>query len=413
MSDETALHPRSGEAPGTVAPATLLERLDPAAGAPPSAPATEPLPRERPVSRRRVPRSTLRERLTREPARFTFDAAVAAMMHATGRADPGAAVRFHALPGLSFVGADVLAAEPVGDRYRAVIGMLGLTGPGGLLPRPYTAAINTEQRRRSAALGAFLNLLAQRALAQFAAAGIKYRLHRLADAAAIDARGGDRPNAPRRNGLDDSLLALTGHATPGLAERLPFGTDPLFFYAGAFAARPRSADRLAAILSDWLGQAVEVEQFAGRWLDIDPDQVTGLPGVGRLGRFNQLGVDAVIGTRAWDIQSRIVLRLGPLRLDAFSALLPGGETLRRLTALARVYLDGATAFRVNPVLAADAVPPLVLDRQAPPRLGWNSWRPTERPRRLDARDASFASDDPVIDAPGPGPGPGPGMKPIA
>lgn len=403
MSDETALRRGSGGEPGKVASVTLLEGLDPVFAAPPSLPTPGPVPRERPAPRRRMLRSTLRERLTREPARFTFDAAVAAMMHATGRADPGAAVRYHALPGLSFVGADVLAAEPAGDHYRAVIGMLGLTGPGGLLPRPYTAAINTEQRRRSTALGAFLDLLAQRALAQFAAAGIKYRLHRLADAAAIDARSSDRPDASRRNGLDDSLLALTGHATPGLAERLPMGTDPLFFYAGAFAARPRSADRLAAILSDWLGQVVEVEQFAGRWLDIDPGQRTGLPRAECLGQFNQLGVDAVIGTRTWDIQSCIVLRVGPLRLDAFSALLPGGETLRRLTALARAYLDAATAFRINPVLAADAVPPLVLDRQAPARLGWNSWLPTERPRRLDAREASFASNDPVIDTPATGP----------
>ena len=402
MSDGAALRPGPGGTHGGVL-ATHVEELDHIPGtafAPRPAPVPVPNPVPEPALRGRSAsrRRTLREQLTEEPAHFTFDAAIAVMMHATGCADPAEAVRFHAIPGLAFVGADVLAAEPAEGRYRAVIGFLGLTGPGGLLPRPYTAAVNIQQRRRSPALGAFLDLLGRRALAQFAAAGIKYRLHRLADAAAIGATAGGQSDTFRRNGLDDSLLALTGHATPGLAERVPFGTDPLFFYAGAFAARPRSADRLAAILSDWLGEAVEVEQFAGRWLDIDPDQVTVLPRAGCPGRFNRLGVDAVIGNRSWDIQSCIVLRVGPLQLAAFSALLPGGETLRRLATLARGYLDGAAIFRVNPVLAADAVPPLVLDPRAPARLGWNTWLPTACERRHPARDASFASNSAALAA---------------
>lgn len=387
MSDRAAPRPQPyGPAPSTV------ETRDEAPEAHPVPP--EAVARRRPPSRRR----TLRERLIEEPTRFTFDAAVAAMMRVTGRSDPGAAIRFHAPPGLGFVAADVLAVEPNGDRFRATVGLLGLTGPGGLLPRPYTEVVNGEQRRRSTALAAFLDVLAQRALAQFAAAGIKYRPHRSADA--IDAGCHDPAVFHASDALGDGLLALTGHATPGLAERLPFGTDPLFFYAGAFAARPRSADRLAAILSDWLGQTVEVEQFAGRWLVIDSDQRTTLSGSDQGGgQFNRLGDDAAIGARFWDIQSRIVLRIGPLGLDEFRALLPGGGTLWRLTTLARAYLDGEVAFVVNPVLAADAVPLLVLGTHGAASLGWNSWLPTGNPRRHDAGEASFGSDDPVIDRP--------------
>jgi type VI secretion system protein ImpH len=167
----------------------------------------------------------------------------------------------------------------------------------------------------------------------------------------------------------------------------------LLFYAGAFATRPRSADRLGALLSDWLGQTVTVEQFAGSWISLGQDQMSALPKGDRSGQFSQLGVDAAIGARAWDIQSRIVLRIGPLPLAPFEALLPGGRLLARLVSLARAYLEGEIGFAINPVLAADAVPPLALQAAAPPNLGWNSWLPTGFRRRRDAADAVFDTQD--------------------
>ena len=196
----------------------------------------------------------------------------------------------------------------------------------------------------------------------------------------------------------DALLALVGHATPGLAERQPCGTGPLLFYAGLFAARPRSADRLAALLSDWSGQAVEVEQFAGTWLPVALQERTALPGRTRAAQFNRLGVDAALGVRAWDIQSRVVLRIGPLSLGEFEALLPGTPRFAALTALVRAYLDREVEFAFNLVLAADAVPRPSLRASTPSSLGWNMWLPAGAPRRRPACEAVFAppAQDPVL-----------------
>jgi type VI secretion system protein ImpH len=335
------------------------------------------------------PQRSLVRTLLDEPWRFSFDAAVAVMMHAAGRGDPGAAIRFHAPPGLGFVPADVLSVAREGDGFHATIGLLGLTGPSGVLPRPYTETVNAEQRRRSFALAGFLDLLAQGALGQFAAAAIKYRPHRAADAAAIGAKQPGRT----KDGMRDALLAFTGYAMPGAAEQLAIGSDPLLYYAGAFAAWPRSADQLAAILSDWLGQKVEVEQFAGAWLSLGPEEKSTLPSAGRPGRFHQLGVDAAIGARAWDIQSRIVLRIGPLSMAEFTALLPGGALLNRLVGLTRAYLGDQIGFAVNPVLAADAVPPPKLAGGDAPRLGWNGWLPTSPRRQRDGTEARFGARD--------------------
>ena len=82
-------------------------------------------------------------------------------------------------------------------------------------------------------------------------------------------------SAPIR--VAEVLLALTGYATPGLAERLRAGAAPLRHYAGFFSAHPRSADRLEALASDWLGRPVKVEQFAGAWMALPLDQRTRLP----------------------------------------------------------------------------------------------------------------------------------------
>ncbi|MET0313676.1 MAG: type VI secretion system baseplate subunit TssG, partial [Hansschlegelia sp.] len=177
---------------------------------------------------------------------------------------------------------------------------------------------------------------------------------------------------------------------PALQARLRPGVDPLLFYSGAFAARPRSADRLAAILSDWMGRPVVVEQFAGVWLELGRDQMTALP-KGGAGRFNQLGVDAAVGARAWDIQSRVAIRIGPLDLRQFRALLPGGGLLEPFAALIRAYLGGGTGFVVNPVLAASAVAAPTLGPASPCLLGWTGWLPISAGRKTDAGEATFSS----------------------
>jgi hypothetical protein len=105
---------------------------------------------------------------------------------------------------------------------------------------------------------------------------------------------------------------------------------------------------------------------------LPPDQRTR---IGVIGQFNKLSEDAAAGVRAWDPQARIVLRIGPLDRATFERLLPDRLALQRLVSLVRAYVGFEIGFAINPVLAADSVPPLRLDAAAdpPPRLGWNTW----------------------------------------
>ncbi len=336
------------------------------------------------------PTGSPRARLRTHPWRFHFDAAVRLLAH---RGDPAEMVRFRTPPGLAFPPADVIEVrDAAGQPPRMTVSVMGLTGPSGVLPRTYTEEVTRALRSRSRALHDFLDLLSHRFIALFARSGIKYRPARAAEQAA------DRAEP---DPVSHAMLSLTGFGTPHLAPRLAVGTEAVLHYAGLFAMRPRSADRLAAMLSDWLGRRVEVVEFAGAWLNLPPDQRTRLPAGGLPGAFCRLGVDAAAGARAWDPQARIILRIGPLNRAAFAALLPDRRALHRLVALTRAYVGFELGFAVNPVLAAAEVPPLRLDADAdpPPRLGWNTWvpgPPGTAAARVDAADAVFEAE--VIEA---------------
>jgi type VI secretion system protein ImpH len=258
--------------------------------------------------------------------------------------------------------------------------LIGLTGASGVMPRWYTEILAQSLRggmKRDSPLAAFLDLLAQRIIAGFAGSGVKYRPHLAAELAFYAKTDDAAPDKPDPMGA--VLLALTGYGTDHLADRLAIGIDPLRHYAGLFSAYPRSAARLAALASDWLGRPVEVRQFAGAWLVLGPDQQSRLPG-GRLpGQFNRLGVDCAAGARAFDQQARFILRIGPLSYAAFESLLPDRETLKRFVSLIRAYVGLEADFAVNLVLDPAEIPPLTLGGAAS-RLGWTAWLPAPAAR---------------------------------
>lgn len=343
------------------------------------------------------PRPAVLDRLRAEPRRFTFDAVVRILTFFTGRSDPAEAARYTAVAGSSFLGAEVTDVKLEADQARPQVteGVIALTGPVGVVPRQYSEAVLTDQRAHSYSLTDFFDVIAHRMVASFASAGTKYRPHRSADTGTLahERQKGDQ--------IADVLLALTGYGTPRLADRLLAGPAALRHYAGFFSAHPRSVDRLQALASDWLGRPVKVEQFAGAWLVIPPEQRTRLPVGVAPGRYGQLGVDATPGTRAWDQQARIVLKIGPLDLPYFERLLPHRPLLRDLASLIRAFVGFEVQFAVNPILAREAVPPLVLSRPedagskgAGPLVGWNTWLPTSpiTPRRTDASEPLFEGD---------------------
>ncbi len=359
------------------------------------------------TARRRTPPSVA-ALLAREPQRFPFLEAIRVLEAAErkaardprriarrplgGDADPGEELaRLASALSLAFPAAEVAAFRPEqeGEKARLVLAFLGLVGPGGILPRHYSELVLHAARAKNEALPAFLDMFVHRALSLHLRAATKYRLARLVEAAP--------PGSPDE--ATASLTAIVGFGTDGLAGRLAVPDQVPIHYGGLFAARPRSAARLEAMVADFLGRPVEVVQMVGAWLALPPSERTRLPGAGLpKGAHARLGSEAALGVRAWDTQGRFLLRLGPMPYVAFAALMPGGAALSRVVDLVRAYVGPTLGFAVNPVLEGAEVPLPRLGGTGitAPRLGWNTWlprepRPGEAPRRT-APEAVFGAE---------------------
>lgn len=330
-------------------------------------------------------------RLVRAPARFRFGAAVRLLWLASGRRDVGEAVRFSTPVSLAHPAGEVdLAVAPVAGRGGLATRLIGLVGASGPLPRWYTELVAQATRARSPAMADFLQMLAQRLVAGFAEAGVKYHPHLAAEVAQ---RTGDRGDV----GADPAgriLLALAGYDTRHLLDRLAVGSGPIQHYAGFFASRPRSADRLAALLSDWLERDVVIEEFAGSWLRLDADSQSRMPRGRVAGQFNRLGVDCAAGARAYDPQARFLIRIGRLSHVEFEALLPDRVLLHRLVSLVRAYVGMEVDFAVNLILDPGDIPVPRLGGATAPRLSWTGWLPAPAAGmtgRLRADQAVFSA----------------------
>lgn len=305
------------------------------------------------------------QRLQREPTRFSIDQAAAII--APGR-DP-VEINFRSTPRLGAPGGEVAAADIEKTELRTP--SFGLIGPGGVLPRHYTAWVDTELRKRSTALHTFVDLLARRFTGLFVKAGAKHRPTR----------------DPRQ--AQQVLAAAVGLATPHLTDTLATPLPAVLYHAGHLAARSRSAERLRGMLSEETGTKVEIVEFSGGWTRMPQAEQSQLAASGQPGRYVQLGVDAAIGSQVWDPSARFLVRLGPLSLHEFEALLPGMPLHTRLVDLTRLHVGPEQDFAFNPSLAAAEVPPLRLGASdsASARLGWTSWLTSPQARQRPATSA--------------------------
>jgi type VI secretion system protein ImpH len=314
-----------------------------------------------------------------------------------GRAGRGDPVRFAAAVMLGFPGAAVVAArhEPAAGagpasaytaRVRLEVATFGLIGPGGVLPRHYTALVLERVKRfRDRALREFLDLFTHRAISLLVRAWGKYRIP--AQRARLTTRGQgpvwDESPVPRdaTSVVLSSLIGLGGKSLPG---RLRGDEQLLLHHAGHLSRQPAAALPLEQMVADIWGVAAVVEQFTGQWLELEPADQTrlGTPANGRL------GVDAMAGRRVWSVEAAYCVRLGPLTWAEFTAWLPTGDRLGALSDLLTFHVGPTLEATVRPVLRADDVPATRLGGAGASRLGWTTWLISRQPVQ-HADDAAF------------------------
>jgi type VI secretion system protein ImpH len=244
----------------------------------------------------------------------------------------------------------------------------GLLGPNGPLPLHLTEYARERWRNAGdATFARFLDLFHHRLLSLF------YRAWAINQPAVSF----DRP--------EDDLFAnyvgsLFGLGMPTLRNRDAFPDLARLHYAGLFTNQTRHRAGLCAILKGFFRVPVAIQEFIPGWLHLGVDMRWRL---GRSRDSGTLGRSATIGARVWSCHHKFRIAFGPLGLDQYLRLLPGGDSLRRLVALVRSYVGDELDWDVNLILKREEIPPLELGRQG--LLGWTTWL-NAPPRSRDAAD---------------------------
>ena len=268
---------------------------------------------------------------------------------------------FGAHASLAFPASEIQGIDwPDQGPLRMTVNFMGLTGPEGVLPTPYTALVRERLRVSDSTLRDFFDIFNHRIVSLFYQAWRKYRFD-------VAYEQGERNRFARQ------LLSLVGLGTDGLQDRQAVPDDALIYYAGLLAQRPRSAQALRQIIADYFDVPVEVEQFSGGWYRLDAETQCSFSEGST--ESEQLGFGAVVGDEVWNQQSRVRIVLGPLTIEQYLSFLPDGPCYEALQAWTRFFSNDEFDFEVKLILERRDVPGCELGGSGAgaPRLGWVTW----------------------------------------
>jgi len=179
----------------------------------------------------------------------------------------------------------------------------------------------------------------------------------------------DRPGSDSFSVKVGSLFGL-GH--PMLRNRDPLPDHAKLHFAARFANQARSAEGLLAVIRGYFDMPANLEQYVGSWLTIpSQDQMR----LGDSPDSGSLGVTSTLGVRVWECQSKFRLTFGPLDMENYKRMLPGGASLIRLIGIVRNYVGDEFDWDVHLLLKGNEVTPARLGGFG--QLGWTTWMPSD------------------------------------
>jgi type VI secretion system protein ImpH len=345
--------------------------------------------------------------LFREPWSYEFFQAMRVLLSAVSsetRFQPDAEpVSIEAHQDLGFPASDIQSLAPpatAGGKPIMRINFLGLTGPTGVLPAPYTELVmqleaersrlelaepseppdsakrkdlERERHRKLERVSApvdFLNIFNHRLAMLFYYAWQRYRFPVQFE------------RKPDSDCVREMLLDAVGLGSMPLRKRHAFSDDFFVYYAPLLLMQVRSATALQCLLTDYFSVAVEVEQFVGTWFILDRNSVTRFQDADS--ESERLGFGVVASDQYWTQESMVRLRIGPMDFTTYCRFLPHGDYFTPLREICRFFSRDELAFEARLILCKEEVPRFEFDRPAGSRikLGWTTW----------AKTADFAKD---------------------
>ena len=326
----------------------------------------------------------LRKMLDEEPFRVHFFQAVRMLQKMESDRKPvgyfitpqGETIRFSARTSLAFPPSELYDLRRMENGQMSMtVEFMGLCAAISVMPAPYTEFLIARAREKDHVMEDFLNIFNHRMISFFYRGWEKYRFF-------------IEYEKSREDRLSDRLLDLLGLGTEGLRGRGGIPDDAYLNYVGLLARQVRSAASLQQILEDYFGVQVRIQQFAGAWRKLNPENQTCFTGFG--GASERLGVGVVAGDEVWDHHGRIRISLGPMRFEQYLKFLPGKDAYHELVAWLKFYSNGSYETEVQLVLAREDAPSCELGSggEKRPQLGLVSWLKT-KPLERDPADATY------------------------
>ncbi len=245
------------------------------------------------------------------------------------------------------------AGDPPG--FLLTVAFLGLYGASSPLPTFYTEDLIAATDEESTASRDFLDIVNHRLYALLIRSLSKYRTF----LRVVEEKGPEDI---------EKLFCLVGLGEKEVRGALdaPYA---LLRYAGLVTQHPRSALGLATLLRDALGDIpVDILPCVRRTIVIPEDQRFALGGMSCV-----LGVDSRVGHELDDRTGKFRLRLGPLSIEAFNALLPGRALHRKAVSLVRFYLNDTLEYDIELSMAEGEAGTVCLGAESLSTLGWDTW----------------------------------------
>ncbi|MCV0396004.1 MAG: type VI secretion system baseplate subunit TssG [Rhizobiaceae bacterium] len=260
--------------------------------------------------------------------------------------------------------------QPSG-RPKVTARFLGFFGPQGALPLTTTIDAYQWSMGRDESFEAFTNILAARFLQLFFRAW-------------SDARPIAQFDRPESDRFFAYLASIAGIGTPALGGRDSVDDIAKIGYAGLVSCTVRSASRLRRLIRGVFKVETDVEERIGSWLLFEPDDRLALGAAG-----SALGVDALLGSRAYSINDKIRISIDARDLEQYKKFLPTGELFDNLTDLVFFYIGHRYEFDVQLSLPIRCAEPARLGVSG--QLGWTAWMAPDpdADETIRLRDARF------------------------
>lgn len=249
---------------------------------------------------------------------------------------------------------------------------LNLLGATGVLPHDYTVLILERVRAGDTALRDYLNVFHQRvtelAYQVWERSRPEIAWERIKSA---QPEQNHDPAQPQDN-FTEMLLSLIGRPDRGTDEQ---ELQARQYYSAFYSNTRRPVLALEAMLAESFQVPVCVQQFHPRQVLLRQEEQTRLPAHPQPGNGQpRLGHGAIMGRKISIIQTRLLIRLGPLDYHQFCDFLPNGGRYRPLRNLIRSFVGLECELEVELHPDPRQTPDLRLGRRGQPsRMGWNTW----------------------------------------